>query len=177
MIEIIGNHYSWSLFRLTNQLLITSTTYSYTWYGLYIGMQPIFSYTGRIFILLNCSTALRFSDQGAACREEHMNFAHVSACLTTDNVRNEGRVVTIHRSQVLKMLSLYTQIFFAINCFVKKKQVQQSFLHLQHTRHRLSLDGFSSYVAVLALDFDTPVSWARRFSDFLGACSSLAPVI
>jgi hypothetical protein len=35
-----------------------------------------------------------------------------------DNVRNEE--VTIHRSQeVLKMLFLYTEIFFAINFFVK----------------------------------------------------------
>jgi hypothetical protein len=35
---------------------------------------------------------------------------------------------------------------------------------------------FSNCVAVLALDFDTPVSWARHFSDFLGVCSSLAPM-
>jgi hypothetical protein len=54
-------------------------------------------------------------------------------------------------------------------------QIQQSY-NLQHTRHKLSLDGFSNYIAVLALDFDTPVSWARRFSDFLGVCSILAPV-
>jgi hypothetical protein len=46
-------------------------------------------------------------DRGAASREEHTNFADESACLTTDNVRNE--VVTIHRSQeMLKILSLYT---------------------------------------------------------------------
>jgi hypothetical protein len=55
------------------------------------------------------------------------------------------------------MLFLYTSISFAINYFVKK-HVQQSFLHLQHTRHQLSLDGFSSCVAVFAQDFDTPVS-------------------
>jgi hypothetical protein len=36
---------------------------------------------------------------------------------------------------------------------------------------------FSNFVAVLALDFDTPVSWARRSSDFLGVCSSLAAVL
>jgi hypothetical protein len=35
---------------------------------------------------------------------------------------------------------------------------------------------FSDYVAVLALDFDTPVSWTRRFSDFLGVCTSLTPM-
>jgi hypothetical protein len=39
-----------------------------------------------------------------------------------------------------------------------KTQVQQSFLHLQHTIHELSMDGFSGCVAVLALAFDTPVS-------------------
>jgi hypothetical protein len=45
------------------------------------------------------------SDRCAAGCEAHMNFADESACLTADNVRNE--VVTIHRSQMLKMLSLY----------------------------------------------------------------------
>jgi isocitrate/isopropylmalate dehydrogenase len=84
-----------------------------------------------------------------------MNFANESAFLAADKVRNE--VVTIHKSQVLKMLS-YLHVYIYRNCFVKKTQVQQSFLHLQHTRHKLSLDGFSNYVVVLALDFDTPVS-------------------
>jgi hypothetical protein len=36
------------------------------------------------------------------------------------------------------------------------------------------MDGFSNCVAVLALNVDTSVSWARRFTDFLGVCSSLA---
>jgi hypothetical protein len=49
-------------------------------------------------------------------------------------------------------------------------------MHLQHTRHQPSLDGFGNCVAVLALHFDTPVSWARRFSDFLHVCSCLAPM-
>jgi hypothetical protein len=40
----------------------------------------------------------------AVC-EVHTNFANESACLTANNVWNE--VVTIHRSQVLKMPSLY----------------------------------------------------------------------
>jgi hypothetical protein len=31
-------------------------------------------------------------------------------------------------------------------------------LQLQHTRHQISLDGFSICVAILALVFDTPVS-------------------
>jgi hypothetical protein len=57
-----------------------------------------------------------------------------------------------------------------------KTRAEQSFLHLQHTRHQLSLDGFRKCVAVLTLYFDTLISWARRFSDFLGVCSSLAPV-
>jgi hypothetical protein len=52
-------------------------------------------------------------DRDVACREANTNFADESACLTADNVRNI--VVTIHGSQeVLKMLSLYTQISFAI---------------------------------------------------------------
>jgi hypothetical protein len=76
-------------------------------------------YTAKIFTLLAGSTAVLHCDRCAAFREEHTNFADVSACLTADNVRN--KVVTIHGSQeVLKMLSLYTQISFAINCFVKK---------------------------------------------------------
>jgi nitrate/nitrite transporter NarK len=33
---------------------------------------------------------------------------------------------------------------------------------------------FGNYVAFHALDFDTPVSWTRHFSDSLGVCSSLA---
>jgi hypothetical protein len=69
-----------------------------------------------------------------------MNFADESACRTADKIQNE--VVTIHTPQeALKMLSLYTQISFAINCIVKKKKVQQSILHLQRTKHQLSLDG------------------------------------
>jgi hypothetical protein len=35
---------------------------------------------------------------------------------------------------------------------------------------------FSNCVPLHALDFDIPVSCARRFSDFLGVCSSLSPV-
>jgi hypothetical protein len=35
---------------------------------------------------------------------------------------------------------------------------------------------FHNCVALLALDFDSAVSWARRFSDFLGEYSSLAPM-
>jgi hypothetical protein len=86
----------------------------------------------------------------------------------------KGSLTFVHRSQeVLKTLSLYTYISFAINCFIKR-HVQQSFLHF--TGHQLLLDGFSNCVAILALDFDTPDSWARHFSDFLGVCSSLTPV-
>jgi hypothetical protein len=59
------------------------------------------------------------ADRCAAGCEPHTNFADESACLTADNVQNE--VLTIHRKQVvLQMLSLYTQISFEINCFVKK---------------------------------------------------------
>jgi hypothetical protein len=62
---------------------------------------------GRILTLMTASMALHFT---APCCEAHTNFANESACLTADNVQNE--VITIHRSQeVLKLLSLYTQIF------------------------------------------------------------------
>jgi hypothetical protein len=40
---------------------------------------------------------------------EHTHFVDRSSCLTADNVRNIA--VTIHRSQMLNMLSLYTQTF------------------------------------------------------------------
>jgi hypothetical protein len=46
-------------------------------------------------------------DVGAACREEHTDFADESACLTAGNIKHE--IVIIHRSQgMLKTLSLYT---------------------------------------------------------------------
>jgi hypothetical protein len=83
-----------------------------------------------------------------------------------------------YNSQITKMRwkcrPLYMQILFQL-IVALKTQLQHSFLHLQHTRHQLSLDDFSNCVAVLALDFDTPVSWAIRFRDFLGVCSSLVP--
>jgi hypothetical protein len=85
----------------------------------------------------------------------------------------ESSYLCPHITEVLIMLSLNTQISFTVVSL--KIRVQQSFLHLQHTRNHPSLDGFISCVAVLALDLDTPVSTARRFSDFLGICSSLAP--
>jgi hypothetical protein len=47
----------------------------------------------------------------------YMNFANESACLTSDNVRNV--VVTVQRTQVLKMLPLHMQISFAIKCLKK----------------------------------------------------------
>jgi hypothetical protein len=84
--------------------------------------------------------------RGAASREAH-------------NVRNE--VVTVHRSQaMLKMLSLYTQISFAINFFVKT-QVQQS-LDLQHTRHKLLLDR----AGLRGLDVDSVSSTSDYFACF-----------
>jgi hypothetical protein len=58
-----------------------------------------------------------------------------------------------------------------------KKQVQQYFLHLQHTRHQLSQDNFSNCVAILALDFDTPVSWARHFKWFSSCMFKSGPYV
>jgi hypothetical protein len=57
-------------------------------------------------------------NRGAACREVHTNFANESECLMADSVRND--VVTIHRSHEVSKMSVYSQIPFAINCFVKK---------------------------------------------------------
>jgi hypothetical protein len=132
-------------------------------------IQGGFFVTGRVH-----GSALH-GDRCAACSGVLTNFADESACLTGDNIWNE--VVTFHRSQgVFKMLS-FLHVYMSRNkLFRKRTQVQQSFLHLQHTRHQLSLEGFSNCVAVLAPDFDTPVSSARHFSDFLGVCSSLAPM-
>jgi hypothetical protein len=71
--------------------------------------------------------------------------------------------------------SLHVDIF--CNYFFRlKPQVQYSFLHLQHTRNQLSLDGLSNCVAVLALGFETLVFSARHFNDFLGVFSSLVPM-
>jgi hypothetical protein len=94
-----------------------------------------------------------------------------------ENIWNEGKILplfTDHRRCWKRCPS--TRKYLSELIVLLKIHVQQSFLHLQHTRHQLPLDGFSNCVAFLALDFDTPVSWARRFSDFLGACSNLAPV-
>jgi hypothetical protein len=77
------------------------------------------------------------SGRCAACCEAHTNFADESEYLTADNVRSVENAAPLH-----------VDIF----------QVQQSFLHLQHTGHQLSLDDFSNCAAVLAQDFDTPVS-------------------
>jgi hypothetical protein len=65
-------------------------------------------YIGRIFTLLTGSTALRFTATGVPLGARRIQIlADESACLKTDNVRNE--LVTIHRSQeMLKMMSLYT---------------------------------------------------------------------
>jgi hypothetical protein len=87
-------------------------------------------------------------DRCTAGREAHANISDESA----DNIWNE--IVTIHRSQVLKILpSVHVDIFLCNQFFRYKTQVQHSFLHLEHTRHQFSLDGFSNCVAVLAQDF------------------------
>jgi hypothetical protein len=84
-------------------------------------------------------------------------FADESACVTADSVRNE--VVTIHRSQeALKLLSLYTYISFAINCFVKNTRT--TILALKHTRHQLSLDG----TGLRELDVDSVNSSSDYFA-------------
>jgi hypothetical protein len=47
-----------------------------------------------------------------------------------------------------------------MNCFVNKTQVQQSFLHLQHIRHQLSLDGAGFH----GLDMDSLNSISDYFA-------------
>jgi hypothetical protein len=72
--------------------------------------------------------------------EAHTNFAKESACLRVINIPNE--VVTIHRSQeVLKILSLYTQISFTINCFIKRNRYNNPSCTYITPDSQLSLDG------------------------------------
>jgi hypothetical protein len=129
-------------------------------------LQGLFLVTRRVH-----GSALH-DDRCAACRETNTNFADESTCLTANNVRNE--VVTIHILQeVLRMLSsLHVDIF--CNCFAKNHRYNNPSCTYSTPDTRMLLDGFSNCVGVLALDFNAPVSWARRFSDFLGVYSNLS---
>jgi hypothetical protein len=97
--------------------------------------------TGRIFTLLTRSMALHFTATKALLATRHIwilpKNQHAWPPITFGIKK-----ITIHRSQgVLKMLSLYTLDYVSLfNCFVKKTQIQESPLHLRHTRHQLSLD-------------------------------------
>jgi hypothetical protein len=82
--------------------------------------------TGNIFTMWTESTALHFTAADTTCCEMHVYFADESACLIT--FWNE--VVTIHRSQLFKILSSWHVDIFS-NCFVKK-QVQQSLYLTAH---------------------------------------------
>jgi hypothetical protein len=90
-----------------------------------------------------------------------------------DNIRNE--VVTIHRSQeMLKMLaSLHVDIFLLL--IVSLKNTGTEFL-LALTAHQTPT--FTGWLHQLCCRSCIRLShsslWARRFSDFLGVCSSLA---
>jgi hypothetical protein len=58
---------------------------------------------------------------------------------------------------MLKMLScLHVNIFSQLIVLLENKGIT-ILLALTHSKHQFSLDGFSNYVAALALDFDTPV--------------------
>jgi hypothetical protein len=92
-------------------------------------------YTSAVFHICICREEFYFVDRfhssalqcgrHAACREAHTNVAAESACLMANNYQNE--VVIIHRPQeVLKVLSLYTYILFAINCFARKQRYNNS---------------------------------------------------
>jgi hypothetical protein len=93
-----------------------------------------------------------------------------------DNIWNEGKFLPLFTDHRRCWKRYPSTRKYLSQLIVSLKNTQQSFLHLQHTRHQLSRDGCSSCVVALALDFDTAISWARRFSDFLGVCSSLAPM-
>jgi hypothetical protein len=100
------------------------------------------------------------SDQCTAGCVVHTNFADESAFLTADNIWNE--VVTMHRSQeVLKMLSLYTEIFLQLIVSLKNTGTT-ILLALQHTRHQLSLDG----AGLCGLDVDS-VNSSRDYFVYL----------
>jgi hypothetical protein len=61
---------------------------------------------------------------------------------------------------------------FTINSFVKKTQVQQSFLHLQHTRHKLSLHGVGPH----GIDVDSVNSSGDYFAYlWIPACETMLP--
>jgi hypothetical protein len=112
--------------------------------------------------------------RGAACRE-----AYTILPMNQHSWRQITLEWSSYNSQItggVKNAALCTCRYFSQLIVSLKNKAQQSFLHLHHTRRQLSPDGFSSCVALLALDFDSPVSWARRFSDFIGVCSSLAHV-
>jgi hypothetical protein len=56
---------------------------------------------------------------------------------------------------------LFTRRYFSKLIVLLKSQVQQSFLHLQHTRHQLSLDG----AGLLVLDVDSVNSSSDYFAN------------
>jgi hypothetical protein len=115
---------------------------------------------------------LHFTATGALPTTKHTRILPMTQL--ADNIWNEGKFLllfTNHR-RCWKCCPSTHKYLSKLNVLL---HIQQS-LHLQHTRHQLSLDGFSNCVAVLVLDFDTAVSWAKHFSDFLGICSRLAPM-
>jgi hypothetical protein len=94
------------------------------------------------------------------------------------NIWNEGNLLTLFTDDRRCWKRYPTTRKYVSQLIVSlKTRIQKSFLHLHYTRHQLPLDCFSNCVAIVALDFNTPVSWVRRFSDLLGVCSSLAPYV
>jgi hypothetical protein len=95
-----------------------------------------------------------------------------------DNIWNEGKFLplfTDHR-RCWKCCPSTRKYLLRLIALLKNTHMTILLMHLQHTRHQLLLDGFSNCVAVLALDLATPISWVRRFGDFLGVCSNLVPM-
>jgi hypothetical protein len=128
------------------------------------------------FNKLTHSPALRFAATGAPPAAKRTRI--LPMIQHTDNIWNEGKFLllfTCHRRCWKRCPSTRKYLSQLIDSL--KTHVQQSFLHLQDTRHQLSLNCFSNCVVVLALDFDTPVSWGRRFRDFISVCSSVVPML
>jgi hypothetical protein len=119
----------------------------------------MFLYNEDFYFVGQLHNSVLQSDRCIAGCEAHMNFADDSVCLTADMCQNE--VVTIHRSQeVLKILSLYMYISFAINCFVKKHRYSNPSCTYSTPNNHLSWDVAELY----GLDVDSVNSGSEYFA-------------
>jgi hypothetical protein len=134
------------------------------------------SYTGFFLNKLHVITVLHLMETGVLLASECMRI--LLMCQHANTIWTEGNFLPLFtdHTKCWKCCPHTHKYILQLTVLLKKTEVQQSFLHLQHTRHQLSLDGLSNCVAILALVFDTLVSWARCVSDFLGIWSRLTPL-